>query len=164
MLSDLIKKYDIPERFDFPIGGKYSWATINRKEIAIHISAEPSKSSDLDYDDRDFYGLFSLDAVTDTILSCPKVVLTAELRIKLNRKISDLEAWREAGIQAVLAFEEICLQHTGEILRSFTQLDCSASYIVHTNMYWEPIDGFNFFGKLDKCDNGIRYTSWIETR
>ena len=164
VLSSLMKKHDIPDRFDFPAGSKYSRATINRKENSIHISTEPSKSSDLDYDDRDFYGLFSLDAVTATILTCLNVILTEELRIKLDHKTSDWEVCREAVKQAVLAFEEDCLQHAGEILRSFTQLDCSASYIAHTNMYWEPIDGFNFFGKLDKDDNGIRYTSWIEAR
>ena len=158
VLSDLMKKHDIPDHLGF-------WGervTISREESTIRISNYPAKSSDLDYKDRDFYGLFSLDAVTATILTCLKEILYRELYQKLYWKTPDWEACRNAIDQATLAFEEDYLQHAGEILQSFTQLDCSASYVTRTNAYWETIDGFSFYGKLDKGDNGTQYTSWIE--
>ena len=158
VLSDLMKKHDIPD--DFDIWDEY--VTISREESTIHISNYPAKDPDLDYKDRDFYGLFSLDAVTATILTCLKEILYRELYHKLYWKTPDWEACRKAIDQATLAFEEDYLQHAGEILQSFTQLDCSASYVTCTNDYLEPIDGFSLYGKLDKDDNGMRYTSWIE--
>jgi hypothetical protein len=160
VLSDLMKKHDIPDHFDF-------WGervTISRKESTIHISNYPAKDSELDYDDRDFYGLFSLDAVTATILTCLEKILYKKLHQKLYRVTSDWEACQKEIKQATLAFEEDYLQHAGKILQSFTQLDCDASYVTRTNDYWEPIDGFSFHGKLAKGDNGIQYTSWIEAR
>ena len=158
VLSDLMKKHDIPDCFDLWV----ERVKISRKESTIHISDEPAKDSELDYDDRDFYGLFSLDAVTATILTCLEKILYKELHQKLYWKTPDWETRSKAIEQAVLAFEEDYLRHAGEILQSFTQLDCSASYVTRTNAYWETTDGFSFYGKLDKGDNGMQYTSWIE--
>ena len=75
-----------------------------------------------------------------------------------------MELCRGENEQAVLAFEADYLQHAGAILQSFTQLDCSAFYITRTNAYWEPMAGFSIYGKLDKDDHGMRYTSRIEAR
>ena len=164
VLSDLMKKHGFPDDFDFPTGRMYGIVDMRWEESNIRVFAQPSKSPDLDYDDRDFFGLFSLDAVMATMLTCLKDVLASILKIKLGLKISDSMAFQKAITAAVLTFEEDYLHYAGAILRSFTQLDCDASYVTHTNDYFEPMDGFCFFGKLDKDNHEMQYTSWIEGR